>query len=61
VRIYEAGTTAAAATAVLMAEGTSIIPVEEITKFHAMRQFFFYILHKPTNNIYIEIKWRKFF
>ena len=52
VKIYEAGTTAAAATAVLMMGPTSIRPIEqEVIDFHVTRPFFYYILHKPTNMI----------
>jgi len=53
VKIYEEGTTAAAATAVAIAVG-SAMPVrqpEEIINFHAERPFLFNIIHKPTNTI----------
>jgi serpin B len=53
VKMYEAGTTAAAATAVVNVEEVSMPPVEpeKIVKFHAKRPFLFLIVHIPSKTI----------
>lgn len=53
VKMYEDGTTAAAATAVVMAEATAMPPSEpeKVIDFHAERPFLFSIIHQPSNSI----------
>lgn len=51
VKMYEAGTTAAAATAVVGAVTTSIPMPEPSHNFIANRPFLFFIIHEPTNAI----------
>lgn len=52
VKMHEEGTTAAAATAVIMVmESFMLQPVKKRIEFHATRPFYFFILHKPTNGI----------
>lgn len=52
VKMYEEGTTAAAASAVIGVVATSIPnPPENLVNFHADRPFLFHIVHKPSNTI----------
>lgn len=51
VKMYEGGTTAAAATAVIGVGTTSIRPPELTVDFIAERPFYFYIIHQPSNTI----------
>lgn len=52
VKIYEEGTTAAAATAIMMYPTASIPPApERIINFHADRPFLFFIFHQPSRTI----------
>ena len=52
VKMYEEGTTAAAATAVVVFEATSMQPnPTPVTNFHADHPFLFNIIHKPSNTI----------
>lgn len=50
VKMYEAGTTAAAATAVIISEKSAISEPKEVV-FHATRPFLFFIIHKPSSTI----------
>lgn len=54
VKMYEDGTTAAAATAVIAVPGAmapSPTPPERIINFHAERPFLFFIVHQPSGSI----------
>lgn len=53
VKIFETGTIAAAASAVMIKESMAMPPKkpEDIIKFHADRPFFYFILYKPSNTI----------
>ncbi len=51
VKMYEAGTTAAAATAVIAVGATAMPAPEEPVLFHATRPFLFFIIHRASKTI----------
>lgn len=51
VKMYESGTTAAAATAISFAKATSIAPPSQPVEFHATRPFLYFIIHRQSKAI----------